>query len=137
MHGVAEAKNQVLVLPISTLVTGNSIEASEVNLNCIPYIHYSMKIFKDKKTIRALIDSGSKVNAIASAYTAKIGLNIHPIYVIIKKINGLLLMTFKMIIAGFQVIDKLSRARFFKKTFLLANINIEIILEMPFLPFAI
>ena len=41
-----------------------------------------------------------------------------------------------MIIAGFQVEDKLNRARFFQESFLLAKISIEVILRMPFLTFS-
>ena len=41
-----------------------------------------------------------------------------------------------MVIAGFQVEDKLSRARFFQESFLLAETSMEVILEMPFLTFS-
>ena len=43
---------------------------------------------------------------------------------------------FGMIIAGFQVIDKLSRARFFQKIFLLVDTTMELVLEIPFLTFS-
>ena len=42
---------------------------------------------------------------------------------------------FGMVIAGFQVIDKLGRAQFFQETFVSANTIIEVILKMPFLTF--
>ena len=38
-----------------------------------------------------------------------------------------------MVLASFQVEDKIRRAWFFQKTFLLANINAEVVLGMPFL----
>ena len=38
-----------------------------------------------------------------------------------------------MVLANFQMEDKLGRARFFQKTFLLADISVEVVLEMPFL----
>ena len=38
-----------------------------------------------------------------------------------------------MVIAAFQIKDKLGRARFFQKTFLLADTSIEVVLRMPFL----
>ena len=41
-----------------------------------------------------------------------------------------------MVIAGFQVEDKLGKARFFQKSFPLADISIEVVLEMPFLSFS-
>ena len=40
---------------------------------------------------------------------------------------------FEMVLASFQVENKLKKARFFQKTFLLADINVEMILGMPFL----
>ena len=41
-----------------------------------------------------------------------------------------------MIIAGFQVDDKLGKARFFQESFLLAETSIELVLRMPFLIFS-
>ena len=38
-----------------------------------------------------------------------------------------------MVLADFQVEDKLERTRFFQETFLLANISIEVVLSMSFL----
>ena len=46
-----------------------------------------------------------------------------------------MLKTFKMIIANFQIKDKIYRPRFFSKTFLITNINFKIILKMLFLKF--
>ena len=40
---------------------------------------------------------------------------------------------FRIVLADFQLEDKFKRARFFQKTFLLANINTEIVLGMLFL----
>ena len=38
-----------------------------------------------------------------------------------------------MVLANFQVEDKLGRTRFFQETFLLADISAEVVLGMPFL----
>ena len=38
-----------------------------------------------------------------------------------------------MVLASFQVEDKLGRARFVQETFLLADISAEVVLGMPFL----
>ena len=38
-----------------------------------------------------------------------------------------------MILASFQVEDKLGKARFFQEMFLLADLNIEVVLGVPFL----
>ena len=37
-------------------------------------IHYSVQFQEDQEQVRALFDSGSKVNAIISAYSKKLGL---------------------------------------------------------------
>ena len=42
-------------------------------------------------------------------------------------------MTFGVLIAGFQVENKLGKAWFFQESFLLANTNIEMVLQMLFL----
>ena len=41
-----------------------------------------------------------------------------------------------MVIATFQVVDKLSRSQFFWKTFLLADISIKVLLDMLFFSFS-
>ena len=53
-----------------------------------------------------------------------------------QKIDGSLLKTFEIVIVNFQIIDKLGRTLFFQKTFLLANIIMEVVLEIPFLIFS-
>ena len=115
-------------------MTETSKEAEEMILDRVPCIHYSVQFRKDKgSTIWALIDSGSKVNAMTPAYTKQLDLQIQKTDVKAQKIDGSLLRTFRMIIAGFQVEDKLGRARFFQESFLLAEISMEVVLEMPFL----
>ena len=49
--------------------------------------------------------------------------------------DGSSLTTYGMVIATFQVVDKLGRFWFFQKTFLLADISIKVVLGMPFLTF--
>ena len=41
-----------------------------------------------------------------------------------------------MVLASFQIEDKFRRVRFFQETFLLADINIEIVLGMSFFIFS-
>ena len=67
------------------------------------------------------------------AYTKRIGFWTWKTDVRAQKLDEWLLETFKMIIAGFQIIDKLGRVWFFQEIFLLTNTNIEKILGMPFL----
>ena len=101
------------------------------------YIHYPMQLRKNKKaTIQALIDFGSKVNAMILAYVAKLGLKVCSTNVGAQKIDNSLFIIFEMVIAGFQMIEKLNRERFFQKTFLLANTSMNIVLKMLFLIFS-
>ena len=118
-----KAKKLVLVLATSALVTGTGKEAQvtpatqkekEVILDWVQYIHYPVQFRKDKKaTIWALINSGGEVNTITPAYAKQLGLCNQKTDVWAQKIDKLSLNTFEMVIAGFQVIDKLGRTRFF------------------------
>ena len=94
------------------LVTDTSKEVSKVILDQIFYPHYLMQFCKDKKTIWALINSDSEVNTIILTYAAKLGLKVCSTNVGAYKIDGSLFKTFGMVIADFQIINKLSRARF-------------------------
>ena len=74
----------------------------------------SPKNNKDKdKDVRALIDSGSEVNAMHPAYATKLGLHARKINIGAQKIDGSYLDTFGMVIADSSVKDKLGRVRFF------------------------
>lgn len=86
--------------------------------------------------MRAPINSGSKVNVMTSAYTLKLDLRVCQTNVGAQKINDSTLKTFEIVLASFQVEDKLGRARFFQETFLLVDISVEVILGMPFLTFS-
>lgn len=108
MPRASKAKKLVSVLAISVLVTGackkaQVIQATQkVVLDWIPYIHYPVQFQKDKEaTIQALIDSGSKINAMTLVYAKQVDLRVQRIDVRAQKIDGSLLRTFWMIIAGF------------------------------------
>ena len=66
-------------------------------------------------------------------YVLKLGLKIYPTNVGAQKIDGSTLEMFEIVLTSFQVEDKLGRTRYFQKTFLLADISIEVVLGMPFL----
>lgn len=66
-------------------------------------------------------------------YATQIRLAIRSINVGAQKIDGALLKTHRMVSTKFLVQDKEDRYRFFEETFLLADINMEVILSMPFL----
>ena len=134
MLGASKAKKLVLVLATSALVTGTSKEAQKVIvLDRVPCIHYPVQFIKDKANIWALINSVGEVNVIIPAYAKQLRLGTRRTDVGAQKIDGSLLATYEMVIAAFQVKDKLGRARFFQETLLLANTSMEVVLEMPFL----
>ena len=97
-------------------------------------IHYLLRFRKDKENeVRALINSGSKVNAMIPAYALRLGLKVHHTDVGAQKIDSSILETFGIVLTSLQIEDKLGRARFFQKTFLLADVSVEVVLKMPFL----
>ena len=105
-------------------------------LDRVPCICYLVQFLKDKgKDVLALLDSGSKVNAMTSAYTAQLSLKIQKIDIGTQKIDKFSLEIYSMVIAIFQVLNKLGRLRFFQETFLLANISIKVVPGMLFLIF--
>ena len=67
------------------------------------------------------------------AYAKKLGFWTQKTDVGAQKIDGWSLDTSAMVIAGFQVINKLRRAQFFQETFLLANNIMEVVPGMLFL----
>ena len=83
--------------------------------------------------MKALINTGSKVNTMHPAYATKLGLHVKKINVDAQKIDRSYLNTFGMVIADCSVKNKLRRVRFFQKTFLLTNISLEVVLGMFFL----
>ena len=63
----------------------------------------------------------------------KLGLKVRLTNVRAQKIDGFTLETFEMVLASFQMKNKLGRPRFFQKTFLLANLSVKLVLRIPFL----
>ena len=114
MSRVIKVKKLVPVLATSTLVTEASKKAQKMILDQMPCISYPVQFRKNKRaTIWALIDSGSKVNVMTPGYAKQLGLHVQKTDVKTQKMDGSLLRTFRMVIANFQVKDKLGRARFF------------------------
>ncbi len=73
-----------------------------VALKHLPYIWYPIQ-FQEGQLIRALIDSGSEVNAMTPAYATKLGLTTRKTSVGVQKIDGLLLKTYGMVSARFSI----------------------------------
>ena len=80
-----------------------------------------------------MLASISKVHAISYAFAHQLDLTIWKINIGVQKIDGTTLETYEMVVCTFSVSDKDDRERFFKESFLLANVKPEIILEMLFL----
>ena len=80
-----------------------------------------------------MINSGNDVNAMTSGYALKLGLKVRLTNDGAQKIDDFTLETFGMVLASFQVEDKLKKAQFFQKTFLLADLSVEVVLGIPFL----
>ena len=117
---------------------GANKEALKVRvLDRVPYIYYPVQFRKDKdKDVLALLDSRSKVNAMTPTYTAHLDLKVRMTDVDMQKIDRSSLATYSMVIAAFQVVNKLDCSRFFQKTFLLADISMKVVLGMRFFPFS-
>ena len=97
----------------------------------VPCIHYPVRFQEEQ--VKALLDSGSKVNAMNPDFARKLGLKVWKTNVGAQKIDGSALETFGMVIADFQMEDKANRLRFFQEIFLVADTKSEMILGIPFL----
>ena len=80
----------------------------------------------------ALLDSSSKVNIIYPIFAKKLGLLIRLINIRAQKIDSITLDTYEIVFATFLVENKANWVRFFKKTFLVANVSLQIVLGMLF-----
>ena len=68
-------------------------------------------------------------------YILKLDLKVYYTNIEAQKIDCSTLKMFELVLASFQVEDKISRAQFFQKSFLLADISAEMVIGMPFLIF--
>ena len=83
--------------------------------------------------VLALFDIEKKINVMTSAYTVQPGLKGQRINISAQKNNRFSLKSYKIVIAKFQILDKLGCSCFFQETFLLANICIKMVLGIFFL----
>ena len=67
----------------------------------VPCIHYPVRFQKGQEQVKALLNSGSKVNIINLAFARKLGLYIRKTNVGAQKIDGSALETFEMVITDF------------------------------------
>ena len=83
--------------------------------------------------ILALFDSGNEVNAIHPAFAARLGLVVQATNIGAQNIDGTTLEIYGMVVAIFSVTDQANRVRFFKETFLVANVSPDVVFGMLFL----
>ena len=81
----------------------------------------------------AFFDLGSNINAVHLTFIKELGLPIRPTDIGVQKIDGTTLNTYGIVVATFLVIDKINHVRFYKKTFLVANVSPEVVFGMFFL----
>lgn len=129
---MSKAKKLVSVLTTSALVT--KIIKKNVALNQVFYIYHPVW-FKNNE-IWALINFGSEVNAMIPIYVAKLCLKICYTNVGAWKIHNFTFKMFEIVLASFQIENKLGKTRFFQKSFLLTDISVQMVLEIFFLTFS-
>lgn len=105
-------------------------------LEHIIYIYYLILFKNDQAKVYALSNFDNEINIINSTYIAKLGFKVQPTNVRTQKIDNSTFKKFRIISTSFQVKKKFKKALFFPKTFLLANINLNIVLNMLFLIFS-
>ena len=81
-----------------------------------------------------LFNLSSEVNAIYSIFAWELRLFIKPTDVKAQKINGITLDIFEMVVAAFLMTDKANWVKFLEKTFLVANVSLEVVLGCFFSP---
>ena len=110
LKGETRVKKLVTVSATSTPVTVAREEAVKngenprSNLAQILCIRYSVTF--GTKSVLALFDSGSKVNAVHPTFSKELSLSIRPIDVKAQKIDGTMLNIYKIVVAAFLVTDK-------------------------------
>ena len=71
-----------------------------------------------------------------SGYALKLSLKVRFINNKAQKIDNSTLKTFGLVLASFQVEDKLEKTRFIQETFLFTDLNIKVVIKMLFLTFS-
>ena len=85
-----------------------------------------------QKLVQVFINSSSEFNVMYPDFVKILCLQVCNTKFVAQKIDSWKLDTFSMIIASFSGKNKKRRSYFFKKTFLLTSISMDIIQEMPF-----
>ena len=134
LESEGRVKKLVTVSATSTPVTIAKEEMFGENLGAnlaqVPCIRYPINF--GKKSVSALLDSGSEVNSVHPAFTKELDLPIRPTDMEGQKIDGTMLETYGMVVAAFSIEDKANQVKFFKEIFLVANVSPEVVFGMRF-----
>lgn len=83
-----------------------------------------------------MLNFGSEINTMTPGYASKLTFWVRHTNVKAQKINGSILETFKIVFASLHIKNKLEKACFFQKTFLLADFSVDVVLGIFFLIFS-
>ena len=97
------------------------------NLERVPCIRYPINF--RKKSVLVLFDLESEVNTAHPAFAKELGLPIRPTDVEAQKIENITLDIYRIVVAAFLITNKAYQVKFFKKTFLVANVSSEVVLQ--------
>ncbi len=123
-----KVKKLVAISATSTSMTEKTEGTKKLKyVSCIQY----PIIFKNQT--KALLDSRSEVNIISQVFAHQLGPKIWKVNVEAQKIDSTTRETYGIVVSIFSVSDKDGRERFFKESFLLAEVKPDIVLGMPFL----
>ena len=125
------SKTLILVLATFVPMTNNSIE--EIMLEKVFYIYYFVWFQENNEQIKILLNNNSKINTMSPGYIKKLGLKIWKINIVAQKIDDSTFNSFGIVIAKFEMEDKIGRLRFFQKTFLMSDIKFKRIKKIFFL----
>ena len=93
---------------LATFVPVTNDDEKVVKVLCI---YYSIRF--QEKQIKALLNNDNKINAMSLGYTKKLGPKVWQINARAQKIDCFTLEIFEIVIANFQIEDKVSRPKFF------------------------
>ena len=67
------------------------------------------------------------------AFAERLGHILQTINVVAQKIDGTILEIYRIVVAAFSITDQADRVRFFEETFLVGNVNPDVVLRILFL----
>ena len=78
-------------------------------------------------------DSSSEANIIFLIFIKKLGFIVQSTNIDTQKIDNIILKSYGIVVAIFLVIDWANKIKFFEKTFLVANVSLDIVFGILFL----